>query len=181
LIAITPTGMDRELLTPRDIVIIDENASIIENESNLQPTSECLMHLKIYETRKDAVAIAHTHSMYGTTFALLNIPIPALVYEAANMGLTKARIPVAPYARPGTQELANSVVMAAKEAECFLLEKHGTVAFDSKNLYEAYLKATYIEELAQLYFNALSIGATPVGFEQNELNQWKYPDKVKHA
>lgn len=71
--------------------------------------------------------------------------------------------------------------MAAKEAECFLLEKHGTVAFDSKNLYEAYLKATYIEELAQLYFNALSIGATPVGFEQNELNQWKYPDKVKHA
>ena len=181
LIAITPTGMDRELLTPRDIVIIDENASIIENESNLQPISECLMHLKIYETRKDAVAIAHTHSMYGTTFALLNKPIPALVYEAANMGLTKARIPVAPYARPGTQELANSVVMAAKEAECFLLEKHGTVAFDSKNLYEAYLKATYIEELAQLYFNALSIGATPVGFEQNELNQWKYPDKVKHA
>ena len=179
LIVITPAGVDRELLTPRDIVVIDNDAEIIENESNYRPTSECLMHLKIYETRKDASAIAHTHSMYGTTFALLNKPIPALVYEAANLGLTKARIPVAPYGRPGTQDLADSVVDAAKESECFLLEKHGTVAFDSLNLYEAYLKACYIEELAQLYFNSLSVGMVPSSFSQEELDQWKYPDKVK--
>lgn len=179
LIAITPAGVDREILTARDIVIIDENAKIIENESNYKPTSECLMHLKIYETRDDARAIAHTHSLYGTTFALLNKAIPALVYEAANLGLTKGRIPVAPYGRPGTQELADSVIDAVKEAECFLLEKHGTVAFDKNNLYEAYLKACYIEELAQLYFNSLSMGIVPEIFSQEELDQWKYPGQVK--
>ena len=82
----------------------------LEHASGLRPTSEALMHLMIYRTRKDARAIVHTHSMYGTTFALLNKPIPAIVYEVANFGLTKARISGSTYGRPGTMELADSVV-----------------------------------------------------------------------
>lgn len=180
-IVITPTSVDRELLTPRDMVVMDMDANVIENLSGLRPTSEALMHLMIYKTREDAKAIAHTHSMYGTTFALLNKPIPAIVYEAANFGLTKARIPVAPYGRPGTMDLANSVIEACKEAECFLLEKHGTVAFDTRDIYEAYLKANYIEELAQLYFHALMVnqGNEPEAFLQEELTSWEYPKEIK--
>lgn len=125
----------------------------------------------------------HTHSMYGTTFALLNKPIPAIVYEVANFGLIKARIPVAPYGRPGTMELADSVVEVCKEAECFLLEKHGTVAFDTRDIYEAYLKANYIEELAQLYYNALTVhqGKEPEAFSQEELQCWEYPKEISFA
>lgn len=180
-IVITPTSVDRELLTPRDMVVMDLDANVIENLSGLKPTSEALMHIMIYKTREDAKAILHTHSMYGTTFALLNKPIPAIVYEVANFGLTKARIPVAPYGRPGTPDLANSVIEACKEAECFLLEKHGTLAFDTGNIYEAYLKANYIEELAQLYFNALVVnqGHEPDAFPQEELQSWEYPKEIK--
>lgn len=180
-IVITPTSVDRELLTPRDMVIMDLDANVIENLSGLKPTSEALMHIMIYKTREDAKAIVHTHSMYGTTFALLNKPIPAIVYEVANFGLTKARIPVAPYGRPGTPDLANSVIEACKEAECFLLEKHGTLAFDTGNIYEAYLKANYIEELAQLYYNALVVnqGHEPEAFPQEELQSWEYPKEIK--
>jgi len=179
-VVITPTGVDRELLKPEDMVVLDLNAKVVESLSGLRPTSEALMHLMIYQTRKDAKAIVHTHSIYGTTFALLNKPIPAIVYEVTNFGLSKARIPVAPYGRPGTMDLANSVVDACLEAECFLLEKHGTVAFDSKNIYEAYLKASYIEELAQLYFNALIVqgGKEPSVFSQEELQQWEYPKEI---
>lgn len=82
-IVITPTSVDRELLTPRDMIVMDLEANVIENLSGLKPTSESLMHITIYKTRKDANAIAHTHSMYATTFALLNKPIPAIVYEVA--------------------------------------------------------------------------------------------------
>ena len=180
-IIITPTSVDRELLTPRDMVVMDMDANVIENLSGLRPTSESLMHLKIYETRPDAMAIAHTHSMYATTFALLNNPIPAVVYEVANLGVTKGRIPVAPYGRPGTIDLANSVVEVAKESECFLMEKHGVVGFDSRDIYEAYLKAAYIEELAQLYFNALTVsgGKEPYSFPQEELASWEYPKEIK--
>ena len=71
-IVITPTSVDRELLTPRDMIVMDLDANVIENLSGLKPTSESLMHITIYKTRTDANAIAHTHSMYATTFALLN-------------------------------------------------------------------------------------------------------------
>ena len=180
-IVMTPTSVDRELLTPRDMIVMDLEANVIENLSGLKPTSESLMHITIYKTRKDANAIAHTHSMYATTFALLNKPIPAIVYEVANMGLTKGRVPVAPYGRPGTMELANSVVDACMEAESFLMESHGAVAFDSQDIYEAFLKAAYIEELAQLYYNAVTVlqGKEPKSFAQEELQKWEYPKEIK--
>jgi len=143
-VVITPTSVDRELLTPRDMIVMDLDATVVENLSGLKPTSESLMHLMIYRQRPEATAIAHTHSAYATTFALLNKPIPAIVYEVANLGLTKGRVPVAPYGRPGTTDLADSVIESCKEADCFLLEKHGAVALDNRDIYEAFLKAAYI-------------------------------------
>ncbi len=180
-VVITPTSVDRELLTPRDMVVVDLDANVLENLSGLRPTSETLMHLEIYKTRPDVTAIAHTHSMYATVFALLGKPLPAIVYEVANLGLTQARVPVAPYGRPGTPELATSVIDACKEADSFLIAKHGVVAIDSANIYEAFLKAAYIEELASLYYLALSAngGKEPESFAQEELQKWEYPKEIK--
>lgn len=180
-VVITPTSVDRELLTPRDMVVMDLDANVVENLSGLRPTSESLMHLMIYRQRPEATAIAHTHSAYATTFALLNKPIPAIVYEVANLGLTKARVPVAPYGRPGTTELAESVIESCKEADCFLLEKHGAVALDNRDIYEAFLKAAYIEELAELYHHALTANncQEPPAFAQEELQKWEYPAQIK--
>lgn len=183
LLVASPTSLDRDLMTPRDIVVMDLDAHVVENESGLRPTSEVLMHLEIYKERPELVAIVHTHSAYATSFALLNKPIPAIVYEVANLGLSRARIPVAPYGRPGTPELAASVRQAVREADCVLLEKHGAVAVDSRNLYEAYLKAAYIEELAELYHHALTAsgGAEPESFATDELQKWAYPAEITFA
>lgn len=180
-IVITPTSVDRELLTSRDMVVMDLDANVRENLSGLRPTSESLMHLMIYRQKPKAVAIAHTHSAYATTFALLNKPIPAIVYEVANLGLTKARVPVAPYGRPGTTDLADSVIEACRESDSFLLEKHGVVAVDDRDIYEAFLKVAYIEELAELYYLALNAngGKEPDSFIQEELQQWAYPKEIK--
>ena len=179
-VVITPTSVDRDLLTPRDMVVIDLEANVIENLSNLRPTSESLMHLMIYKTRPEVNAIAHTHSAFATSFVVLNKPIPAIVYEVATLGLTKARIPVAPYGRPGTRELAESVIEPCKEGDCFLLEKHGAVAVDKGDIYEAFLKAAYIEELAELYYRCLGInnGNEPDSFTQEELSSWAYPSQI---
>ena len=180
-VVITPTSVDRELLTPRDMVVMDLEANVIENLSNLKPTSESLMHLMIYKTRPDVHSRAHTHSVYATSFAVLKKEIPAIVYEVANLGLTKSRIPVAPYGRPGTDSLAESVIEPCKEADCFLLEKHGAVAIDKGNIYEAFLKAAYIEELAELYYRTLTVngGKEPNYFPPEELESWEYPKKIK--
>lgn len=180
-VVITPTQVDRELLTARDMVVLDLDANVIENESGLRPTSESLMHLQIYKTRPDVNAVCHTHSMYATTFAVLNKPIPAVVYEIANLGVTKSRIPVAPYGRPGTTDLSDSVIEPVQEADVFLLQGHGAVAVSQGNIYDAYLRAAYIEELAQLYYNALCAGQgeEPYFFPPEELQKWEYPSQIK--
>lgn len=180
-IVITPTQVDRDLLAPKDMVVMDLQAHVIESLSGLRPTSEVLMHLEIYNTRKDLRAVIHTHSVYATTFAVLNKPIPAIVYEIFNLGVTKARIPVAPYGRPGTMDLAKSVISAVKESDVFLLRAHGAVAVSETDIYNAYLRAAYTEELARLYFNVLSVsnGMELKLFEEEELESWKYPSEIR--
>ncbi|WP_347711366.1 class II aldolase/adducin family protein [Olsenella uli] len=181
LVVITPTSVDRENLVVPDMVVMDLDANVVENQTGLRPTSESLMHLKIYQTRPDVRAIAHTHSQFATTFAVLEKPIPAVVYEIANLNCSKARIPVAPYGRPGTPALADSVVDSVKEADVLLLQGHGSVAVDEDNIDEAYLKVCYIEELAELYYHALTAngGQEPKSFPVEELQKWEYPKEIK--
>ncbi|WP_278591020.1 class II aldolase/adducin family protein [Olsenella uli] len=181
LVVITPTSVDREDLVVPDMVVMDLDANVVENQTGLRPTSESLMHLKIYQTRLDVRAIAHTHSQFATTFAVLEKPIPAVVYEIANLNCSKARIPVAPYGRPGTPALADSVVDSVKEADVLLLQGHGSVAVDEDNIDEAYLKVCYIEELAELYYHALTAngGQEPKSFPVEELQKWEYPKEIK--
>ena len=173
-VVITPTSVDREDLVVPDMIVMDLDANVIENQTGLRPTSESLMHLEIYKTRPDVMAVAHTHSMYATVFAVLNKPVPAVVYEIANLKCSKARIPVAPYGRPGTPALAESVVEPCKEADVFLLQGHGAVAVDETNIEEAYLKAAYIEELSELYHHALTANGCqePDSFPVEELQSW---------
>jgi L-fuculose-phosphate aldolase len=182
-VVITPAGVDREALVVPDMVVVDLDANVIENQTNLRPTSESLMHLRIYQTRSDIQAIAHTHSMYATDFAVLNKPIPAVVYEIASLNCSKARIPVAPYGRPGTPAVADSIVAPVKESDVFLLQGHGAVAVDEGCIEEAYLKACYIEELAELYHHALTAagGKEPDAFPVEELQKWEYPKEIKFS
>ena len=180
-VVITPTSVDREDLVVPDMIVMDLDANVIENQTGLRPTSESLMHLEIYKTRPDVMAVAHTHSMYATVFAVLNKLVPAVVYEIANLKCSKARIPVAPYGRPGTPALAESVVEPCKEADVFLLQGHGAVAVDETNIEEAYLKAAYIEELSELYHHALTANGCqePDSFPVEELQSWEYPKEIK--
>ena len=179
-VVITPSGIDRELLSPEDMVVIDLDANVIECKPGLRPSSETLMHLKIYGQRPEVTSICHTHSMYATVFAVLNKPIPALVYEMMVMNCSKGRIPVAPYGRPGTTALADSVTEACLEADTFLLQGHGAVACDTGSIENAYLKACYIEEFAELYQHALTIngGQEPPAFPAEELQSWAYPKEI---
>lgn len=181
LVCITPTGMDREDMSYHDIVVMRMDAEVVEAETGQRPTSESLMHLMVYQTRPDVRAIAHTHSKIATAFAVLNKPIPAIVYEIMMLGCKEGYIPVAPYGRPGTPALAASIIEPLKISDVALMEKHGVIAVDSKNLKEALLKASYVEELAEIYLTTLTIlgGKEPQTVPKSELQKWEYPKEIK--
>lgn len=177
LILVTPSGIARSKLTYEDICVTDMNANVIERKDNLKPTSELLMHLYAYKTRPDINAVAHTHSRFATSFAVLNKPIPPIVYEAAYYC---GMVPVAPYARPGTVELAESIVEPLRQGDTCLLQHHGVIAL-GKDLETAYLNAHYVEEVAEIYYRALLInhGQEPPVLPQEELQKWEYPSYIK--
>lgn len=179
-VVVTPSGIDRDELTYRDICVVDLDANVIEMEADVKPTSELLMHLSVYKTRDDVFAMAHTHSRFATAFAVINKEIPAIIYECANLNLKDGVIPVAKYGRPGTTALSDSVVEPIKRSDVILLEKHGVVAVD-KDPAEALLKAHYVEELAEVYYRALQLngGKEPDVFSVEELTSWQYPSQIK--
>ncbi len=179
-VCITPTGVDREELSYHDICVIDLEANVIEAETGLRPTSESLMHLAAYKCRSDVHAVAHTHSRFATAFAVLHKPIPAVIYEILGLGCKKGYIPVADYGRPGTPELAQSIVEPLQISDAVLMESHGVLAVD-KELKEALLKAHYVEETAEVYYRALTIngGEEPPVVPLAELKKWEYPKEIK--
>ncbi|MEG0076637.1 class II aldolase/adducin family protein [Anaerorhabdus sp.] len=173
-VCITPSGVDRECLKISDISVLDQDLKLIEG---LKPSSEALMHIEVYKACPDAFGIAHTHSKMGTSFAVLNKPIPAVIYEIAGFRLADGKIPVAPYGRPGTIDLAKRVAETAVSSDMLLMEKHGVIAL-GPTLQDAFLSAQYIEEVAEIYFNTLVInqGKEPEVFTKQELESWKYPE-----
>jgi len=178
-VVVTPSGVDREELTYHDICVVDLEANVIEAVTKLRPTSELLMHLQVYKTRPDIFAMAHTHSRFATSFAVIKKEIPAIIYECANFGLKNGVIPVANYGRPGTRALSDSVIEPIKISDIILLEKHGVVAVDADPK-EALLKAHYAEELAEIYYRTLVLngGKEPDAFKAEELEEWGYPTEI---
>ena len=177
-VCITPTGMDREEMSCHDVVVIDMKANVVESLTGKKPTSESLMHIKVYESRSDVMAIAHTHSKMATAFAVMNKPLPAIVYELFVLGCKNGYVPVAPYGRPGTTALAESVVEPLQISDAALMQAHGVIAV-AGDLKEALLKAGYVEELAQMYYYALTVlGREPDVVPVEELNNWSYPKEI---
>lgn len=180
-VVITPTQKDREQLVVPDMVVMNLDGQVVESQTGLRPTSEGLMHLRIYKERPDVRAVAHTHSKFATVFAVLDRPIPAIVYEFDNLQCSDTKVPIAPYARPGSRELAESVVEAVHESDAFLLQAHGSVAVDEAGIEGAYLRACYLEELAELYYHALVAGGgtEPDVLPADEFQKWSYPADIR--
>lgn len=177
-IVITPSGVDREVLTYKDACVMDLDANVIEAETNLKPSSEVLVHIQAYKSRPDVNAVVHTHSRFATAFAVIGKEIPPIVYEAANYGEYAL---VAHYGRPGTKQLAESIIEPLKKTDACLMEQHGVLVVDENTLDNALLKAFYVEDVAEIYYRALNIndGKEPPVLPPEELEKWKYPSEIK--
>ncbi len=176
-ICITPSGVDRDYLTPEQVCVVDFDLNCIEGG---KPSSETMMHVECYRERPDIRAIVHTHSAMASAFACLNKPIPSFIFELFVFHLDNGTIPVAPYALPGTTQLARNVAETVRRSDLVLMERHGTIAV-GKDLSEAYENADYIEELARIYYTILTLnhGEEPPVFTPEDFKAWKYPYQLK--
>jgi L-ribulose-5-phosphate 4-epimerase len=74
LVAIKPSGVPYENLTPEQIVISDMSGKTVEGK--LRPSSDLPTHLELYRQFPNIGGVAHTHSEFATAWAQAEKPIP---------------------------------------------------------------------------------------------------------
>lgn len=152
-VAISPSGVPYKEITPEDVPIVDLEGNHVAGEKD--PSSEIAMHTGILRERDDVGGVVHNHSPYATTFASIGEPIPASHYLIAYIG---DKIPVAPYERFATPELAEiALETLGEEYSACLLENHGVVAV-GKNVDAAFEVAMMVEYCARIHYQAMDIG-----------------------
>lgn len=76
IVAIKPSGVSYDELTPDKIVLLDLDGNIVEGD--LRPSSDTPSHLELYRNFKTVGGICHTHSVNATMWAQANREIPCL-------------------------------------------------------------------------------------------------------
>jgi len=150
-ILITPAGFCKGFLSPPDIIRLPLTCSLapslLGSLSRARPSSETPMHLAIYQTRPDISAIVHAHPPYATSFAASGRKLDAnLIPETRIFDGPVGR---APFVKPGSDKLAQSVARVLKDHNYCLLARHGAVSLGN-NLLEAYYRLERLEFLAQV-------------------------------
>lgn len=149
---ITPSGLAYEKAKPADIVFIDEKGKA---QGKRLPSSEWQLHHQIFRRYPDINAVLHSHSIFATTLACLEIDIPAFHYMIAVSG--GASIRCAPYATFGTSELVKQALTVLEGRKACLLAHHGMLVL-GRDLEEAFSRAIQVEALAEQYWRVLQIG-----------------------
>ena len=76
VVAIKPSGVAYDALTPEQIVLLDLDGNVLEGR--LHPSSDTPTHLELYRRWPAVGGICHTHSRYATMWAQACREIPCL-------------------------------------------------------------------------------------------------------
>ena len=158
---LSPSGMRYEDIQPEDVVVLTLDGQVAAGRRT--PSSEWALHANFYRAKPEIRGVVHTHSPYGTTFAVLNEPIRAVHYAIAGAGTDE--IPCAPYCTFGTELLAERAVNYCGRGSAVLLGNHGVVCC-GESLEKAYALAGDLEFTARLQYQARCIGTPRVLTEE---------------
>jgi len=150
----TPTGVSKGFMSPEMICAVDGKGKQIKGD--LPRTSEVLLHLQIFRELPEINAVTHAHPPHATAYAAAGIEPPTGVLPEAEIFLGPVRL--AEYATPGSQELADSILLHLRnKPNTILLANHGVVTCD-RTLEQAYFHLETVETYCQILMLAERLG-----------------------
>lgn len=144
----TPTMVSKYDLKPADLCLVDLDGNQIAGKRPL--TSEILLHLEIYKAVPAARAAVHCHPPHATACAITGVVPEGGLLPEYEVFIGQAAL--APYATPGTQEFARTVLPYAKHHNAILLRNHGVVCWA-----DSATKAEWLCEILESYCATLAI------------------------
>ena len=144
----TPTNSCLGFLDPGRLSKLDRDGAHLTGD---KPTKELPLHFAFYQNRPAAQAVVHLHSTYATALSCLAdtdpedaVP-PITPYVVMRVGC----VPVVPYTRPGSPEVAPLIRAKATQHAAVLLANHGPVVAGT-SLEAAVFAIEELEEAAKL-------------------------------
>ncbi len=151
-ILITASGVSKGTLEENDVSEIDIEGNLIEGK---KPSSEYMLHLCVYRRRPDVNAVVHAHPPVATAFASCGRDLSEPL--TAEIVISLGKVPLAPYAVPGSRDVAESIVPYVGDFNALLLANHGVVAY-GENLEQAFHRMEIVEHFAKIIFYAEKLG-----------------------
>jgi L-fuculose-phosphate aldolase len=153
-ILITPTGLNKAFMKPTDIAIITMDNRVLSGT----PSSERLMHLEVYRQCPKAKAVVHAHPPTAIAWSVAYPQLKELPADClSEVILAVGRIPVVPYARPGTQQMGDMLRPYLPDCRVMILARHGAISW-GESINEAYNGMERLEHSAQILRLAQTMG-----------------------
>lgn len=162
----TPTNVSKGYMDEEMLVKLNLDGSLISTGS--KPSSEIKMHLRVYKENEQVCGIVHAHPPVATAFAIAGIQLdqPTSPEAVVNLGV----IPIAPYATPGTEDVAHSIAPFCKTHAAVLLANHGALTW-GRDLTEAYFRMESLEHVANMTMIANFVLGRVNVLSQNQVNK----------
>jgi len=169
---ITPSSLNKSLITTEDLVIINEKGEKISGLHG--PSSEIKMHLTAYEQRPDIGAVIHAHPPVSTAFSVAGVSLED--YVLPEEVFTLDCIPTAPFAIPHSQEGAMAIKDLIRQYDALILDHHGTLTV-GRDVFDAYNKLEKVEHMALVILIAKLLGRVKT-LEPSQVDMIKMGRKI---
>ncbi|MBO6302184.1 MAG: class II aldolase/adducin family protein [Ruminiclostridium sp.] len=146
LFVTTPSGVSKKYMTPEMMITMNAENKVVGEPNGFKPSSEFKLHLKCYELRPEVNAVVHAHPPIATGYAVSRVPLDG--YNMSEAVMLLGSVPVAEYATPGSDEVADSIAEFLPYHDAILLANHGAVTM-GKNLMTAYFRMESVEQVAK--------------------------------
>ena len=145
---LTPTNSCLGFLSPERLSRLDADGRHIAGDA---PTKELPLHFAFYEARPTARAVVHLHATHATALSCLADvdPADAIPPITPYVVMRVGRVPVVPYTRPGSADVAPLIRAKAPDHPAILLANHGPVVAGT-SLEAAVFAMEELEETARL-------------------------------
>jgi L-fuculose-phosphate aldolase len=156
-VLITPTGVNKSFLKPEQLAVVTLDNKILSGN----PSSERLMHLEVYKACPQAKAVVHAHPPHAIAWSISRPYLKELPSDCLpEVLLAVGRIPIVPYARPGTLEMGTNLQRHLCKHRVMILARHGGLSW-GESLMEAYNGIERLEHSAMILKLAQDMGGLP--------------------
>ena len=171
-VAIKPSGMAYDEMTPDSMVVTDLEGHVVEGD--LKPSVDLANHLFLYTHKPEVMGVVHTHSNYATAFAIAGMPVPCIMTGMADE--FGGDIPCAPYASNEADLIGQSILDVMTRAPAVLCGHHGVFAF-AASPEKAVKAAIMCEDSAKNAYLAMSLAQMhgrpmPARLAPEEIAKW---------